>query len=294
MESDLNEYRLQLESVEAALKDDPDNTELATLSVQLKEIITLTETVLAEEGSSASTTPASNAQNGTSTHGPSKWTNEHGKRDAPSTPVDNGAAAAATGAIHSFTVGDNVLAKWTSGDNAFYPARITSITGSSKNPVYIVKFTSYNVSETLSSQHVKPLTDSQQKKRKLDAAASASPTPVNAAVISQPANINAALAEQSKREPSKVSDGPPRPPKVSKRVKHQRELNESKNKWQAFAAKGVKTGSGKSKKIGESSMFRTPEGVHGRVGFTGSGQPMRKEISVRGKHVYQHENQEED
>lgn len=30
------------------------------------------------------------------------------------------------------------------------------------------------------------------------------------------------------------------------------------------------------------------------VGFTGSGQPMRKEISVRGKHVYQQGDAEED
>ncbi|RBQ65678.1 hypothetical protein VDGD_21697 [Verticillium dahliae] len=33
-------------------------------------------------------------------------------------------------------------------------------------------------------------------------------------------------------------------------------------------------------------MFRTPEGVHGRVGFTGSGQAMRKD-PTRSRHVYQ-------
>ena len=247
--------------MEAALKADPDNTELANLASELKEVIELTETVLSEErGTTAA--PSANAASSTTANASGRWGANDSKRDSPSTPVENTAAGA--GAVHSFTVGDNVLARWTSGDNAFYPARITSITGSSKNPVYIVKFTSYNVSETLSSQHVKPLSESHQKKRKLDQTSSASPTPSNTAIISQPANINAALAEQSKREPSKVSDGPPRPPKVSKRVKHQRELNESKNKWQAFAAKGVKIGSGKSKKIGEGSMFRTPEGVHGR------------------------------
>ena len=246
--------------MEAALKADPENKELANLASELKEIIALTETVLAEERG-PTVTPPTSASTSTPANGPGRRTNDS-KRDSPSTPVENNATG--TGAVHSFTVGDNVLARWTSGDNAFYPARITSITGSSKNPVYIVKFTTYNVSETLSSQHVKPLSDSQQKKRKLDVTSSASPSPMNSAIISQPANINAALAEQSRREPSRVSDGPPRPPKVSKRVKHQRELNESKNKWQAFAAKGVKTASGKTKKIGESSMFRTPEGVHGR------------------------------
>ena len=259
--------------MEAALKADPENKELANLASELKEIIALTETVLAEERGPTVTPPAS-ASTSTPANGPGRRTNDS-KRDSPSTPVENNATG--TGAVHSFTVGDNVLARWTSGDNAFYPARITSITGSSKNPVYIVKFTTYNVSETLSSQHVKPLSDSQQKKRKLDVTSSASPSPMNSAIISQPANINAALAEQSRREPSRVSDGPPRPPKVSKRVKHQRELNESKNKWQAFAAKGVKTASGKTKKIGESSMFRTPEGVHGRG---------RSPFSLRSFHSY--------
>lgn len=160
-----------------------------------------------------------------------------------------------------------------------------------------MKFSSYNVSETLNAHQVKPLSESHQKKRKLDAGVSigsnsgvtsgtASPAPVmNSAIISQPANINAALAEQSKK-PAQPLDGA-KQTKSAKRVKHQRELNESKNKWQAFAAKGVKSASGRTKKIGESSMFRTPEGVHGRVGFTGSGQPMRKEINTRGKHIYQ-------
>lgn len=241
------------------MKADPDNKELANLATELNEVISLTETVLAEErGASApSSKPATSP-----TASSSKWSNDTPRRDTPSTPIDNGSTVG--GHIHSFTVGDNVLARWISGDNSFYPARITSITGSSMNPVYIVKFTSYNVSETLSAQHVKPVSESHQKKRKLDASSSVPPAPHNSAIISQPANINAALAEQSKRDTSRVTDDAPRPPKVSKRVKHQRELNESKNKWQAFAAKGVKTGVGRSKKIGESSMFRTPEGVHGR------------------------------
>jgi survival-of-motor-neuron-related-splicing factor 30 len=52
----------------------------------------------------------------------------------------------------SYKVNDTVLAKWVSGDKAFYPARITSITGSSADPVYYVTFKSYGNTEALHRQ----------------------------------------------------------------------------------------------------------------------------------------------
>ncbi|KAK3492846.1 uncharacterized protein B0T23DRAFT_315596 [Neurospora hispaniola] len=67
-----------------------------------------------------------------------------------------------------------------------------------------------------------------------------------------------------------------------KKIKANKELEKGKNKWQEFTAKG-KFGKGATKK---ESMFRTPEGVHGRVGFTGSGQAMRKD-PTRSRHIYQ-------
>ncbi|KAK3342480.1 hypothetical protein B0H65DRAFT_220402 [Neurospora tetraspora] len=67
-----------------------------------------------------------------------------------------------------------------------------------------------------------------------------------------------------------------------KKIKANKELEKGKNKWQEFTAKG-KFGKGAAKK---ESMFRTPEGVNGRVGFTGSGQAMRKD-PTRSRHIYQ-------
>lgn len=198
----------------------------------------------------------------------------------------------------NFKVNDTVLAKWYSGDKGFYPARITSITGSSTAPVYIVKFRSYDATETLRAKDIKPVIN--PNKRKADGTPVAAPKhpmpslPSN--VISAAADINPELAQQTKREPSKVSDGPVRPAKVPKKFKANKELEAGKSKWQDFAAKGK---FGKTSK--KESMFRTPEGVHGRgkclianeifiiniiaVGFTGSGQTMRKD-QTRTRHIY--------
>lgn len=199
-----------------------------------------------------------------------------------------------------------MLAKWVSGDKSFYPARITSITGSSSKPVYIVTFKSYATTETLSAHDIKPMSiDS--KKRKADGAPG-TPTlptaPVNSNVISAAADINPALASQAKKEPSKVSDGPIRPAKLPRKVKANKELEAGKNKWQDFSTKG-KVG----KVAKKDSMFRTPEGVNARgllallfpqvgminnwlvVGFTGSGQQMRKDPG-RSRHIYQHTDEE--
>ncbi|CAK7197540.1 hypothetical protein SEUCBS139899_000188 [Sporothrix eucalyptigena] len=72
------------------------------------------------------------------------------------------------------------------------------------------------------------------------------------------------------------------PVKKFKKIKATKQLEAGKSKWQEFSNKG-KTGKMGTKK---DSMFRTPEGIHGRVGFTGSGQAMRKDVT-RSRHVYQ-------
>jgi len=166
------------------------------------------------------------------------------------------------------------------------------VTGSTKNPVYLVKFTQYNVTEQLYPKDIRPVGNA-NKKRKLDSPAAGPSMGVetpNSAIISQPAAINAELAKA--RRDSVEGDASQKPVKKGRKLEQKKVLEEGKKKWQDFAAKGVKGKLGKSKKIGEASMFRTPESVHGRVGFTGSGQPMRKDVA-RGKHVYQHADDEE-
>lgn len=255
--------------------------ELQNLQTELEEVITLTEAAIAEL-KPASAPAAARKPTAPSSPPPEKWSKENhpayqaGYRrpaDAPKSPVEE------TTATTTFSVNDSVLAKWKSGDKSFYPARITSITGSSANPVYIVSFKNYSTTETLSGHEIKPL--SNDKKRKADGTPGGGPIPSaigapggsgggvaggastsTSGVISAAASINPTLASQAKREPSKVSDGPVRPAKVPRKVKANKELEAGKNKWQDFTTKGKM---GKTTK--KDSMFRTPDGVNARGMF---------------------------
>lgn len=157
---------------------------------------------------------------------------------------------------------ETVLARWVSGDNSFYPARITSITGAASNPVYFVSFKSYGTVETLTAKDIKPASNSDSRKRKADASSGHSsvrspvPHPPHSSVISAAADINPALANQARKEPSKATDGPPRPPKMPRKVKANKELEQGKMKWKDFASKS---------KLGrKDSMFRTGESPQAR------------------------------
>ena len=85
------------------------------------------------------------------------------------------------------------------------------------------------------------------------------PTPPVPNVISAAANIDTALASQLKNEANQTLDGPPKPAKVARKVKANKELEAGKSKWQEFSAKGK---FGKTAK--KESMFRTGEGVNAR------------------------------
>lgn len=90
--ADLETYQVQLSQVEAALSADPNNTELASLRSELKELIQLTEAAIAQ-AEAASSSKA-----------------ESSRRSATSTPA------------HIWAAGDECLAKY-SKDNAWYPDR---------------------------------------------------------------------------------------------------------------------------------------------------------------------------
>jgi survival-of-motor-neuron-related-splicing factor 30 len=249
-----------LETVQLGLQADPDSTELQELKTELEQVISLTEAAIAEL--KPSSVPAIVPKKSAEPPVKEKWSRENHpafKKTAATVPADESESST------SFKVNDTVLAKWHSGDKGFYPARITSITGSSTAPVYIVKFKSYDTTETLRAKDIKPIIN--PNKRKADgtpvAALLPQPPPVNTNVISAAADINPELAQQTKREPSKVSDGPVRPAKVPKKIKANKELEAGKSKWQDFAQKGK---FGKAAK--KESMFRTPEGVHGRGNYT--------------------------
>ncbi|KAJ5923849.1 hypothetical protein N7466_008036 [Penicillium verhagenii] len=281
LEAEVKEFKLQLETIQSSLQVDPDNTELQSLKTELEELITLTETAIAELAPTAPT--ASKPQK-------PAFKNTGYREPGPDKPVVDHDEPAQVQV--SFAVNDNVLARWVSGDNVFYPARITSITGSSSNPVYLVSFKSYNTVENLTAKDIRPVSGTDSRKRKADGTpgSSASPSPApqsHVNVISAAADINPALANQARNDPSKATDGPARPAKAARKVKATKELEAGKNKWQDFAAKTK----GKSKIGKKESMFRTGDGVNARVGFTGSGQTMRKD-PTRTRHIYQ-QNEEE-
>ncbi|OJJ30254.1 hypothetical protein ASPWEDRAFT_121304, partial [Aspergillus wentii DTO 134E9] len=270
-----------LETVQSSLQVDPDNTELQSLKAELEELINLTETSIAELKPAAP--PAAKPSPPPTKE---KWSKENhpAYQAGYRKPTAEPASTFETPTPVSFSVNDNVLARWVSGDNSFYPARITSITGSSSNPIYLVSFKSYGTVENLTAKDLRPVSGNDSRKRKADASSgnsssqSPAPQPPHSSVISAAADINPALANQARNEPSKAGDGPARPAKLPRKVKANRELEEGKNKWKDFASKG---------KLGKKqSMFRTGDGVNARVGFTGSGQTMRKDPS-RTRHVYQ-------
>ncbi|RAL06858.1 uncharacterized protein BO97DRAFT_447292 [Aspergillus homomorphus CBS 101889] len=279
LEAEVKEFKLQLETVQSSLQVDPDNEELQNLKTELEELINLTETTIAELKPPAPPAPQPAAGPAAKDKG---VTSNNYRKPTVEQPEESSAPSSHQS---SFTVNENVLARWVSGDNSFYPARITSITGSSSNPVYLVSFKSYGTVESLTLKDIRPLTSNDSRKRKADAgsgnSSSQSPAPQtpHSSVISAAADINPALANQARQEPTKVSDGSARPSKVARKVKANKELEEGKMKWKDFANKG---------KLGrkKESMFRTGDGLNARVGFTGSGQQMRKD-PTRSRHVYQ-------
>ncbi|KAL0934162.1 Splicing factor spf30 [Colletotrichum truncatum] len=284
LEEDRKQYQEQLDVVYAGLKDDPDNAELKNLQAELNDMISLLDESLAELQPKQAPKPA--PQKAASPPPPEKWSKENHpafKKVAPAPEEKDDAAPV------SYQVNDTVMAKWVSGDRGFYPARITSITGSSTAPIYIVKFKSYDNTDTLRAKDIRPMST----KRKADgtpasglstAQQPAQPTPPRHTGPSNGVVTSAAASlypeQQAKLDAEKNADGAPKPPKA-KKIKATKELEKGKSKWQEFNSKSK---FGKTQK--KDSMFRTPDGVHGRVGFTGSGQAMRKD-PTRSRHVYQ-------
>ena len=261
---------LQLELVVTSLKDDPDNAELLGLRAELEQMIQLLNDSLAELNP-PKTSPPSQPQTKRPTSpppadDPPKWSRENHpafKKAVPPPPPPEEEAPA------SYQVNDNVMAKWLSGDKGFYPARITSVTGSSTAPIYTVRFKSYDTVETLRAKDIRPVAS---QKRKADgtvvglaatlaAPVSKAPLPVatvgenNGIVLSAGAELYP-QAQQQRANQDKLDDqGKPK----YKKIKANKELEAGKNKWQEFNAKG-KAG----KAVKKDSMFRTPDGVRGR------------------------------
>ncbi|PSS03492.1 hypothetical protein BD289DRAFT_478646 [Coniella lustricola] len=328
LEEEKKQYQEQLDIVHQSLNDEPENAELLGLKAELDEMIKMINESIADIAPAAatksshsaaqSTVPTSKSSEVTSQAiaaapaQPEKWSRENHpafkkqaqeeKDRAEAATAAAAAAAAAEATPINYAVNDTVLAKWLSGDKGFYPARITAVTGSSTQPIYTVKFKSYDNVETLRGRDIKPATTN---KRKADGTmastaggslnspmtpgtpiggaagfpsvggGSGSTTSNNGIVLTSAPSVYPHVEEQN------AAEGADKPVKKFKKIKANKELEKGKNKWQEFNNKGK---FGKSQK--KDSMFRTPDGVHGRVGFTGSGQAMRKD-PTRSRHIYQ-------
>ncbi|KND90531.1 hypothetical protein TOPH_04700 [Tolypocladium ophioglossoides CBS 100239] len=237
-------YKEQFDIVLGQLRDDPGNAELKALQGELSSLIAMLDESIAELQPKKPEQPEKPAA--AEPAQPEKWSRDnHPAFKKAAGPEEKEEA------LVSYQVNDTVLAKWVSGDRAFYPARITSITGSSTAPIYI--------------KDIRPISN----KRKADGPpTTAIPTPPAAPTLGLVSSAGATMYPEAKKDSQKDADTAPKPVKIrAKKV-----LEANKNKWQEFNSKSKIA---KTKK--KESMFRTPDGIGGRVGFTGSGQAMRKD-----------------
>ncbi|KHO01656.1 Tudor domain protein [Metarhizium album ARSEF 1941] len=264
IEEERSQYQEQLDIVLQQLRDDPDSAELQALQEELTNVIHLLDENIAELRPNLPSKPAPKEPSPPPPQ-PEKWSREnHPAFKKPPAPPEEKEEPTVT-----YHVNDTVMAKWVSGDKNFYQARITSITGSSAAPIYTVKFKSYDSTDTLRSKDLKPVSN----KRKADDSA---PQPSAPGVVSSAgATMYPGVKHEAQNDAEAATASKP------KKIQAKKELEAGKAKWHAFNAKSK---FGKTNK--KDSMFRTPEGIHGRVGFTGSGQAMRKD-PTRSRHVYQ-------
>ncbi|KAG9949638.1 hypothetical protein KCU85_g4238, partial [Aureobasidium melanogenum] len=281
LQSERADYERNLVEVEQMLAEVPDMEDALAMKA---EIVAMLQDVDSKIAALKPEPPASKPE---SAQPSEKWSKENHPafRKQATTPAP---AVEEKKAPISFKVNDTVLAKY-AGDKQFYEARIISVTGSSAAPIYTVNFKGYSGTETLRQEHLRPLpsaSSSTSQKRKADGSPAVSvpstptvSTPIPG-VISAEANINPALASAAKKDQIKPLDGDKKPPK---KVKTSKALENSKNNWKSWQSKAS---TGKAAKVTQKeSMFRTGEAPTARVGFTGSGQTMRKDVE-RTRHNY--------
>ncbi|KAJ5907361.1 hypothetical protein N7495_000043 [Penicillium taxi] len=167
----------------------------------------------------------------------------------------------------TYHVNEVVLARF-EDDHCFHPARIVSVMGPPTNRMYMVVFTNFSGSQQVSSKDIAK-NNNHAVKRKADSGPSAV---VSAAPVLSQTQKAPAIDDRHKK----------------RKIKNNAQLEAGKAKWQDFNAKSK--GKGKAKK---DSMFRTGDGINARVGFTGSGQEMRKD-QIRTRHVYKEDHHESD
>ncbi|KAL4655062.1 hypothetical protein ACB092_01G424100 [Castanea dentata] len=273
--SNLATYKDQLHQVRELLVDDPGNSEYVDMERELKEVIALTEELLA----TAKQNDISGSDIGTS------------GRESPSLPHSKMDSESMLDHQGKFPIGTKVQAVW-SEDGEWYEATIEAYSPNG----YFVSYDGWGNKEEVDPDNVRPIQEGvvntlAEAERVAEATKQA---------IKRKIALAASMDFQSRSLPAKLRIEPddPEDVKVAKRKKihafkskvrmEQLEVTQNKrqNAWQQF-----QTTKGKTKKIGffsgrkRESIFKSPEDPQGKVGVTGSGKGLT-EFQKREKHLH--------
>ncbi|KAI8071724.1 hypothetical protein BC940DRAFT_330943 [Gongronella butleri] len=249
-QSEVEQYQFQLDQVELALVDSPDDEELLKLKGDLLELIALTTQFDKGEEESA-------VQDETKAEQPPK---QQQAQQAQTSKIPAPTALK----TQQYHVGQEVKAKW-SQDGNFYRAIITAIGGADQ--VFSVRFKGYKDIEVVPVTDIQPLEKDQRRGifeniKGVPSSASPSPSPA----------------------PKRAASDDTKPKKDTKKQKKAHVADVKKNAWLNFATKDKK---GKRKSaINTKSIFRTPDSLDSKVGVVGSGRGMT-DYQQRGKHSFQ-------
>ncbi|KAI9107349.1 hypothetical protein K1719_021737 [Acacia pycnantha] len=269
--SNLSTYKDQLHQVRQLLNDEPGNSEYADMEKELREVIALTEELLA--------TAKQNEASGLNADASASLSKSEEIVESESI------------SDHQFPVGTKVQAVW-SEDGEWYDATVDAHTPNG----YYVSYEGWGNREEVDPANIRPVQEGPVNALlEAERVAEATKQAIKRK-IAQAASVDF----QSWTLPAKLHIEPedPEDVKAAKRKKihafkskmrlEQLEVTQNKrqNAWQQFQST-----KGKTKKIGffsgrkRESIFKSPEDPQGKVGVTGSGKGLT-EFQKREKHFH--------
>ncbi|GAA5972114.1 hypothetical protein JCM11641_002501 [Rhodosporidiobolus odoratus] len=260
---ELETYEYQLSQIKLSLASDPANPELLSLKTELEDLIALTKQYIGQQQPTSSTPSTSTPS--TSIAAPAASSSRtSGSRPSASSSSSAAVAAGSSGSKSktSFKPGDDCSCRFT--DGKWYPARITSISGSADQPVYTVVYKGYQTPEIVTAGDIRSAS-------KWDNGAG------DAAAAAAGAGTEKRKAEASQEELEKERKRKKNEKKAETQKAKTEEQGARQKSWQSFAKKGAKKGISIPGMQGE-SMFRSPEDMKptAKVGVVGGGRGVTK------------------
>ena len=241
--ADLETYQVHLSQTEQALTADPGNEQLTELASELKQLIELTKVAV----------------------GQSEAEKAKSEKKAAAAAASSSAAAAQSRGAKAWGAGDECLAKY-SGDDKWYPARITAVGGGESNRVFSIVFRGYNTTELLKAHEIKSLPASYQASSSSSSASALNPYGGGDAGGGGGGGAGAkrklSKDEELERERKKKKNEK----KLEVRAAKAKEQNEKQASWQKFAKKSEKKGIHIAGVSG-TSIFKTPDNPYGKGGL---------------------------